>query len=79
MSIVEKKRQLKQEGYTHLCKDKIPGGRQKTSGKSHNKSSKTYLTTKQDQVSTSTVLPATGTSSIINYFKGNSKSSGRDT
>ena len=47
----------------------MPGGRPKTSGKNHNKSPKTYLTARQDQASTSTVLPVTGTSSIINYFK----------
>ena len=34
-----------------------------------NKGSKTYLTAGRDQASTSTVLPVTGTSSIINYFK----------
>ena len=62
------KRQLKQEEYTCLCKDKMTGGRPKTSGNSH-KSSKIYLTARQDQASTSTVLPVTGTSSIINYFK----------
>ena len=45
------------------------GGRPKTSGKSHNKSSKTYLTAGRNQASTFTVLPATGTSSIINYVK----------
>ena len=58
---------IKQEEYTHRCKDKMPGGRPKTLGKSHNKSSKTYLTAGRDQASTSTVLPATATSSIINY------------
>ena len=63
------KRQLKQEEYTRLCEDKVPGGRPKTSGKSHNKISKTYLTAGRDQASTSIVLPATGTSSIINYVK----------
>ena len=47
----------------------MPGGRPKTSGRSHNKSSKTYLTARWDQASTSTALPATGMSSIINYFK----------
>ena len=47
----------------------MPGGRPKTSGKSHNKISKTYLTAGRDQASTSIVLPATGTSSIINYVK----------
>ena len=47
----------------------MPGGRPKAAGKSHNKSSKTYLTGGRDQTSTSTVLPVTGTSSIINYFK----------
>ena len=47
----------------------MPGGRPKTSSKSHNKSSKTYLTAGQDQASTSIVLPVTGTSSIINYFQ----------
>ena len=47
----------------------MPDGIPKTSGKSHNKSSKTYLTAGRDQASTSTVLPFTGTSSIINYFK----------
>ena len=36
---------------------------------SHNKSSKTYFSAGQDQASTSTVLPVTRTSSIINYFK----------
>ena len=43
----------------------------KTSGKSHNKSSKTYLTARQDQAWTWTpsVLPVTGKSSIIYYFK----------
>ena len=45
------------------------GGRPKTSGKNHNKSSKTYLTARRDQASTSTVLRVTGKSSIINYFK----------
>ena len=47
----------------------MSGGRPKTSGKSHNESSKTHLTTAgRDQASTSTVLPATGKFSIINYF-----------
>ena len=47
----------------------MPGGRPKTSGKSHNKSSKTYLTAGRDEASTSFVFPVTGMSSIINYFK----------
>ena len=47
----------------------MPGGRPKTSGKIHNKSSKTYFIARRDQATTSTVLPVTGTSSIINYFK----------
>ena len=47
----------------------MPGGRPKTSGKSQNKSSKTYLTAGRDQAWAPTVLPVTGTSSIINYFK----------
>ena len=47
----------------------MPDGRPKTSGKSHNKSSKTYLTAGRDKASTSTLLSVTGTSSIINYFK----------
>ena len=47
----------------------MPGGRPKISGKSHNKSSKTYLMAGRDQASTSIVLPATGTPSIIDYFK----------
>ena len=47
----------------------MPGGRPKTSGKSHNKSSKTYLTAGRDEASTSIVFPVTGMSSIINYFK----------
>ena len=43
----------------------MSGGRPKTSGKSHNESSKTYLTTAgRDQASTSTVLPVTGKSTI---------------
>ena len=47
----------------------MSGGRPKTSGKSHNESSKTYLTTAgRDQASTSTALPVTGKFSIINYF-----------
>ena len=47
----------------------MPGGRPKTSGKSHNRSSKTYLIAGRDQASTSIVLSVTGTSSVINYFK----------
>ena len=47
----------------------MPVGRPKASGKTHNKSSETYLTGGRDQASTSTILPVTGTSSIINYFK----------
>ena len=47
----------------------MPVGRPKTSDKSHNKSSKSFLTARRDQASTSTDLPVTGTSSIINYFK----------
>ena len=47
----------------------MPGGRSKTSGKSDNKSSKTYLTVGCDQASTSTVLPVTRKSSITNYLK----------
>ena len=47
----------------------MPGGRPKTSGKSHNKSPKTYLTAGRDGTSTSIVLPVTGMSSVINYFK----------
>ena len=53
----------------------MPGGRPKTSDKSHSKSSKTYLTARWDQTSTSTVLPVTGTSSVINYFKRPAKKS----
>ena len=47
----------------------MPGGRPKTSSKSHTKSSKAYMTARGDQASTSTVLPATETFSIIKYFK----------
>ena len=47
----------------------MPVGRPKASGKTHNKSSETYLTGGRDQASTSAILPVTGTSSIINYFK----------
>ena len=47
----------------------MSGGRPKTSGKSHNASSKTHLTTAgRDQASTSTALPVTGKFSIINNF-----------
>ena len=47
----------------------MPSGKPKASDKSHNKSSKTYLTAEQDQASTSTILSVTGASSIMNYFK----------
>ena len=53
----------------------MSGGRSKTSGKSHNKSSKTYLTAGRDQSSTYTVLPVTVKSSIINYFKRSAEKS----
>ena len=47
----------------------MSGGRLKASGKSHNKSLKTWLTAGRDQASTSNALPVTGMSSIIKYFK----------
>ena len=41
-SITENKKIAKTRRVHCLCKDKMPGGRQKTSGKSHNKSSETF-------------------------------------
>ena len=56
----------------------MSGGRLKASGKSHNKSLKTWLTAGRDQASTSNALPVTGMSSIIKYFKRPAEKSADD-